>query len=97
MSSSPDPDARWLVRVDTGGTFTDGWAQSPTGEEIRCKVLSNGVLRTEVEECLGELSYRLTSDFGAADGLLKGFSGKAWGTGGRVGGGRATPDARPQS
>ena len=90
MSSSPDPDARWLVRVDTGGTFTDGWAQSPTGEEIRCKVLSNGVLRTEVEECLGELSYRLTSDFGAADGLLKGFRARdgervvGWAEGGRL-------------
>ncbi len=34
----------WKVRVDTGGTFTDAWALSPTGEERRCKVLSDGSL-----------------------------------------------------
>ncbi|MBK1835251.1 hydantoinase B/oxoprolinase family protein [Roseibacillus ishigakijimensis] len=39
---------KWLVRVDTGGTFTDGWAVSPGGEESRCKVLSSGCLRAKV-------------------------------------------------
>jgi 5-oxoprolinase (ATP-hydrolysing) len=34
----------WLVRADTGGTFTDAWALSPSGEERRRKVLSDGTL-----------------------------------------------------
>ncbi len=73
MPSSPNPDPSWLLRVDTGGTFTDGWALGPGGEEHRCKVLSSGVLRTRVEECLGEGRFQLASDFGAADGVLRGF------------------------
>jgi 5-oxoprolinase (ATP-hydrolysing) len=38
----------WRIRIDVGGTFTDGWALTPVGEQIRCKVLSNGVIRTTV-------------------------------------------------
>ena len=45
---------KWLVRADTGGTFTDGWGLSPGGEERRCKVLSSGCVRAEVSEDLGE-------------------------------------------
>lgn len=41
---------KWQVRADTGGTFTDGWAQSPEGEEFRCKVLSSGCVRIEVSK-----------------------------------------------
>ncbi|MDA7881763.1 hydantoinase B/oxoprolinase family protein [Akkermansiaceae bacterium] len=40
--------SEWLVRVDVGGTFTDGWACSPDGEELRCKVLSSGIIRSRV-------------------------------------------------
>ncbi|MEN8774209.1 MAG: hydantoinase B/oxoprolinase family protein [Akkermansiaceae bacterium] len=40
--------ASWQIRIDVGGTFTDGWALTPTGSQIRCKVLSSGVLRTSV-------------------------------------------------
>lgn len=32
----------WQIRVDVGGTFTDGWAILPDGRERRCKVLSSG-------------------------------------------------------
>ena len=39
---------KWLVCIDVGGTFTDGWARSPVGDEIRCKVLSSGIIRTRV-------------------------------------------------
>ena len=74
MNSPPVPDPQWLLRVDTGGTFTDGWARSPEGEERRCKVLSSGVLRTRVEELIGTGCYRLAGDFGAEDGLLQGFA-----------------------
>ena len=37
-----------VLGVDVGGTFTDGWALTPQGEQIRCKVLSSGVIRTTV-------------------------------------------------
>jgi len=40
---------KWLVRIDVGGTFTDGWARSPKGDEIRCKILSSGVIRSRVQ------------------------------------------------
>lgn len=43
----------WRVRIDVGGTFTDGWALNPHGEELRCKVLSSGVLRTSVVAVAG--------------------------------------------
>ncbi len=74
MNSPPAPGPPWLLRVDTGGTFTDGWARSPEGEERRCKVLSSGVLRTRVEELVGAGCYRLAGDFGAEDGLLQKFA-----------------------
>ena len=35
----------WQIWVDTGGTFTDCLAQSPTGESARFKVLSSSCLR----------------------------------------------------
>lgn len=40
--------SEWKIRIDVGGTFTDGWALTPAGSQIRCKVLSSGVLRTSV-------------------------------------------------
>lgn len=41
--------AGWQIRIDVGGTFTDGWARSPEGKRFRCKVLSSGVLRIRVQ------------------------------------------------
>ncbi|MFT7172023.1 MAG: 5-oxoprolinase (ATP-hydrolyzing) [Paracoccaceae bacterium] len=38
----------WQIRIDVGGTFTDGWAISPKGKQLRCKVLSSGKLRTSI-------------------------------------------------
>ncbi len=40
--------APWQIRIDVGGTFTDGWAITPEQELIRCKVLSSGKLRTSI-------------------------------------------------
>ncbi|MHC4810724.1 MAG: hydantoinase/oxoprolinase family protein, partial [Planctomycetota bacterium] len=37
--------AGWRIRVDAGGTFTDGWAMSPAGEVRRAKVLSSSAVR----------------------------------------------------
>ncbi|MFT6864312.1 MAG: 5-oxoprolinase (ATP-hydrolyzing) [Akkermansiaceae bacterium] len=44
----------WQLRIDVGGTFTDGWALTPSGSQIRCKVLSSGVLRTSIVAIEGE-------------------------------------------
>lgn len=41
-------NSHWLVRADTGGTFTDAWALSPQGEARRCKVLSDGTLSLRI-------------------------------------------------
>ena len=46
--------ADWQLRIDVGGTFTDGWALTPTGSQIRCKVLSSGVLRTSIVAVEGD-------------------------------------------
>jgi len=35
---------------DTGGTFTDCYAITPAGEELRVKVLSTGCIRSRVLE-----------------------------------------------
>ncbi|GAB3570136.1 hydantoinase B/oxoprolinase family protein [Spirosoma luteolum] len=38
----------WHIWIDTGGTFTDGLAQTPDGQLRRAKVLSNGRLRGQL-------------------------------------------------
>ncbi len=42
----------WQITADTGGTFTDCYALTPTGAALRCKVLSTGHLRAVVTEVL---------------------------------------------
>ena len=45
--------AAWQIRIDVGGTFTDGWALSPQGACLRCKLLSSGIIRTRVVSSQG--------------------------------------------
>lgn len=63
----------WLVRADTGGTFTDAWARSPQGEERRCKVLSSGVLRGRVGVFLEGGWFVLNEMSAFPDGFLCGW------------------------
>ncbi|MGJ8724901.1 MAG: hydantoinase B/oxoprolinase family protein [Roseibacillus sp.] len=65
---------KWLVRADTGGTFTDGWAMNPDGVERRCKVLSSGCVRAEVKEELGEGRLRLAGLEGFGDSFFEGWT-----------------------
>jgi 5-oxoprolinase (ATP-hydrolysing) len=74
MAPGTPREPSWLIRVDTGGTFTDAWGRDPSGREHRCKILSSGVLRTAVEEVLGTHTLRLASGFGADNRLLEGFA-----------------------
>lgn len=64
---------KWLVRVDTGGTFTDAWARSPSGRELRGKILSSGCLRCRVREDLGGGWFALEGGDGVTTGLFKGW------------------------
>jgi 5-oxoprolinase (ATP-hydrolysing) len=43
----------WMIRADTGGTFTDAFALGPDGVERRLKVLSSGVVRARVGRAEG--------------------------------------------
>lgn len=45
-------DRRWRLSADTGGTFTDVFAEDPTGRHHRAKVLSSSALRGRVERVL---------------------------------------------
>ena len=42
------PMGVWQLCIDTGGTFTDCVAKTPTGDLRRCKVLSSGTLRVSL-------------------------------------------------
>ena len=63
----------WKVRVDTGGTFTDGWALSPDGSEHRCKVLSSSVIRVQIQDVLPGGWYQLRGAHDLSGNFLRGF------------------------
>ena len=65
---------KWLLRTDTGGTFTDGWALNPNGEEHRCKVLSSGCVRAVVTEAVDEKTLRLSGLEGYPDSFFTSWS-----------------------
>ena len=64
----------WLISADRGGTFTDCHAIDPTDRELRCKVLSSGRLRTVIVEKISPTTCRIRDGWGAADGVLNGFT-----------------------
>jgi 5-oxoprolinase (ATP-hydrolysing) len=64
---------RWLIRIDTGGTFTDCVALDPSGAIHRAKVLSSSALRASVREVLDATSLTISEDWHAPSGLLRGF------------------------
>jgi len=74
MKCGSGSGSMWRLRVDTGGTFTDGWGMDPAGRERRVKILSTGRIRTAVERVLGARRVRMRSDCGAGDGVLEGFA-----------------------
>jgi 5-oxoprolinase (ATP-hydrolysing) len=52
-------DKAWKISVDTGGTFTDCIAQSPSGETEFIKVLSSGRIGGKIVERISERSFRV--------------------------------------
>ena len=68
-------DRPWLVAIDTGGTFTDAVARSPSGRQSQVKVLSNGAIRARIVERLSDCGFRLDlHGLPVPEGLLPGFT-----------------------
>ena len=68
-------DRPWLVAIDTGGTFTDAVARSPSGRQSQVKVLSNGAIRARIVERLSDGGFRLDlHGLPVPEGLLPGFT-----------------------
>jgi 5-oxoprolinase (ATP-hydrolysing) len=66
-------DDFWKIWIDTGGTFTDCLAVSPTGKLSRLKLLSSGVLRGNVIDVLSPTSIRVGIQFNSERDVFKGF------------------------
>lgn len=71
-SESNERTTPWRIATDTGGTFTDCYALTPQGEEVRCKVLSTGCLRSQVVRCSGS-EVVIADDWRTVDGFFAGF------------------------
>lgn len=63
----------WLVRVDTGGTFTDCIATAPDGSVRRAKVLSTSALRGSVLTVIDSRTLRISAQWTGPPGLVAGF------------------------
>ncbi|MFN8343573.1 MAG: hydantoinase B/oxoprolinase family protein [Spirosomataceae bacterium] len=64
----------WQIWIDTGGTFTDCLALSPTDELKRTKVLSSSFLRGRITEKITPTAYRIATSWSFDPGLVKGYS-----------------------
>lgn len=64
----------WKLWIDTGGTFTDAIAISPSGESRRLKVLSTGCLRARLEAAEGDCCYRLTARWPVERDIFGGYT-----------------------
>jgi 5-oxoprolinase (ATP-hydrolysing) len=51
---------KWEIWIDTGGTFTDCIALSPSRETIRSKVLSSSRLRGNIVEKIAPKTFRFS-------------------------------------
>ncbi|PTM14964.1 MAG: 5-oxoprolinase [Bacteroidetes bacterium] len=70
----------WQIGIDTGGTFTDGIAQSPQGHLRRVKVLSNGCLRGQLLAPINATTFRLDHRWPVAHAdLLAGYTAQVTG------------------
>ncbi len=64
--------APWKIWVDTGGTFTDCIAISPSGETKRLKVLSSSILRVKVDRVQSAL-ITIALPFTPSEDFFAGF------------------------
>ncbi|MEZ5328191.1 MAG: hydantoinase B/oxoprolinase family protein [Verrucomicrobiales bacterium] len=64
---------RWLIAVDTGGTFIDAWAIDPSGKELRRKLLSSSTLRSTATKVVGR-TITLAGNWDTGSGFFVGFT-----------------------
>ncbi|MEE3232838.1 MAG: hydantoinase B/oxoprolinase family protein [Candidatus Latescibacterota bacterium] len=64
----------WKIWIDTGGTFTDCLARSPSGFYSRTKVLSTSALRGQIIDVLDDCRIKVACDWPLVRGLEIGFS-----------------------
>ncbi|MDA0814637.1 MAG: hydantoinase/oxoprolinase family protein, partial [Verrucomicrobia bacterium] len=72
-SSSTTTREKWLIAVDTGGTFIDAWAIDPQGRELRRKLLSSSRLRSTATGVEGAV-IALAGNWDTAAGFFVGFT-----------------------
>jgi len=70
----------WKIWADTGGTFTDCIAVTPTGELRRAKVLSSSALRGTIAAVLDAKTLRVHCKWNTPDGFVTGFRFRLLGT-----------------
>jgi 5-oxoprolinase (ATP-hydrolysing) len=63
----------WHIWADTGGTFTDCIAQTPTGSTERIKVLSSSFLRGRLVEKIAPKTFKFLANWPFEASLLQGF------------------------
>lgn len=63
----------WKFWIDTGGTFTDCLAETPEGDELRLKTLSNSAIRGRLKEQLSPRELRIDLPVGAGDHFFDGY------------------------
>ena len=64
----------WQIWVDTGGTFTDCIAKTPTGDTKRLKVLSSSFLRAKLIARTAPCTFQFEANWSFDTALLVGFS-----------------------
>ncbi|HMO41124.1 MAG TPA: hydantoinase B/oxoprolinase family protein [Saprospiraceae bacterium] len=65
--------AKWEIRIDTGGTFTDCIAVSPEGIAQRIKVLSNSALRGRLLGAITPQQFRFSQQWRIATDIFQGY------------------------
>ncbi len=63
----------WQIWIDTGGTFTDCIAITPSGETRRLKILSNSVLRGKIISRSGDHSLQVDSSWPVTSDIFENF------------------------
>ncbi|AEI50205.1 hydantoinase B/oxoprolinase family protein [Runella slithyformis] len=64
----------WQIWIDTGGTFTDCLAVSPSGTLKRTKVLSSSFLRGRLVEKTAPNTYKIATHWAFENTLITGYS-----------------------
>jgi len=64
---------QWQIWIDTGGTFTDCIAVSPSGEMIRSKVLSSSRLRGKLSKKIAPKTFRFSQNWRVTTDIFQGY------------------------